>query len=388
MKRIHFVTLSRSDYASLRPVALAALRDPGIDVKVIAGGSHCLERFGHTLRQVEADGYPRLETLPFLAESDSDESQLAAAYARAVDAFVATLSADPPDFLFLVGDRWEMLAPATAASLLRIPIAHHSGGDITQGSADNQTRYALTMLAHLHFTALPQHAERLLRMGEEPWRVIASGEPALTGLAAAPHRVPDLRKRLGLGAQEPFVLATFHPASFESLPPAGQIEVFLEALTGIDSALVLTAPNPDAGSGHFYARISAFANAHPRVHLVASLGELYYPAMASAEFMIGNSSSGIWEAPSFGLPVINLGRRQDERVRGANVVDVPLEKAAIARAIARVREPGFRASLSGKENPYVRPDTLEIILRGLKQERTRAAWLAKVFVDPLGKPQR
>jgi UDP-hydrolysing UDP-N-acetyl-D-glucosamine 2-epimerase len=384
MKRIHFVTLSRSDYATLRPVALAASRDPGIEAKVIAGGSHFAERFGHTLREVQADGYTRLETVPFLAEGDSDESQLAAAYVRAVDAFVVSLSADPPDFVFLVGDRWEILAPATAASLLRIPIAHHSGGDITQGSADNQTRYAVSMLAHLHFTALPRHAERLVRMGEEPWRVIASGEPALSGLGRASARVPDFRRRLGLGEGEPFALATFHPASFESLAPEGQIEVFLDALAGIGSAIVLTAPNPDAGSGLFYERISAFAGSHPRVRLVASLGELYYPAMASAEFMIGNSSSGIWEAPSFGLPVVNLGRRQDDRVRGPNVVDAPLDREAIARAIARVREPGFRAGLSARENPYVRPDTVEIILAGLKQERSREAWLAKVFVDPLG----
>jgi UDP-hydrolysing UDP-N-acetyl-D-glucosamine 2-epimerase len=387
MKRIHFVTLSRSDYATLRPVAMAAARDPGIEAKVIAGGSHFLKRFGHTLREVECDGYPRLAQVPFLSDADTNEAQLAAAYARAVRGFVDILSLDPPDFLFLVGDRWEMLAPATAASLLRIPIAHHSGGDITQGSADNQTRYALSMLAHLHFTALPQHAERLRRMGEEPWRVIVSGEPALTGLASASARVPDLRNRLGLREGESFALATFHPASFESLPPAGQIEVFLEALAGIDSALLLTAPNPDAGSGLFYERIAAFAKEHARVRLVESLGELYYPAMAAAEFMIGNSSSGIWEAPSFGLPVVNLGSRQDERVRGANVVDAPLEKAAIARAIARVREPGFRAGLSGRENPYVRPDTLAIILAGLKQDRTREAWLAKSFVDLLGKPQ-
>jgi UDP-hydrolysing UDP-N-acetyl-D-glucosamine 2-epimerase len=235
----------------------------------------------------------------------------------------------------------------------------------------------------LHFTALPEHARRLERMGEEPWRVIASGEPALSGLAAAAAKAPGFRASLGLAPDEPFALATFHPVSYEALPPEAQLGVFLSALDLIPEAIVLTAPNPDPGSGPFYARMAEYARAHPRVRLVESLGEGYYAAMAAAAFMIGNSSSGLWEAPSFGLPAVNLGRRQEGRVRGANVIDAPLEAAAIGRALARARDPAFRARVAGEGNPYVKPDTLDIILAGLKQDRPREEWLAKVFVDPL-----
>lgn len=384
MQRVHFITLSRSDYASLRPVALAALGDPGLRMKVVAGGSHLLERFGRTMDSIRAEGYPELEAVEFLREGDSTDAEMAAAYSRAVEAFVRLLERDRPDGIFLVGDRWEMLAPATAASMLRIPIAHHSGGDITQGSADNQTRYVLSTLAHLHFTALEEHADRLLRMGEEPWRVAVTGEPALAGLAGHARALPGSRAALGLGENEPFVLATFHPTSYDTLDPEGQIALFVRALDAVEGKVVLTAPNPDPGSGSFYEVLSAHAKANPRVRLFASLGsERYYAAMAQARFMIGNSSSGIWEAPSFGLPAVNIGSRQDGRTRGPNVVDARLDLGEIQAAIRKAADPRFRESLKDRRNPYVKEDAVERILSGLKTGRARAELLAKVFVDPL-----
>jgi UDP-hydrolysing UDP-N-acetyl-D-glucosamine 2-epimerase len=391
MTRVDFITLSRSDYASLRPVALAAARDPDIRVKVIAGGSHLLERFGKSIDAIAAEGFPELETVAFLNEQDSSDAETAAAYARAVDGFVRALGRSNPDFVFVVGDRWEMLAPVTAASLLRIPVAHHSGGDITQGSADNQTRYALTALAHVHFTALEEHAERLLRMGEESWRVRVTGEPALTGLtdlAGNPQAGSELRSFLGLKPDEPFVLATFHPTSYDALPPEAQIRVFMQALDLIEDQIVLTAPNPDPGSGAFLDLLSGYAvRSRGRVRLFSGLGrDRYYAAMAEARFMIGNSSSGLWEAPSLALPVVNIGRRQQGRVRGKNVLDAGLDANAICAAILEAGSARFRESLQGRENPYLKADTVEWILAGLKEKRSRAELLAKMFVDPLKAP--
>lgn len=384
MLRIHFITLSRSDYATLRPVAMAAERDGYLGTKVIAGGAHSLKRFGNTVDAVRADGYAEVETVDFLREEDGSDADMAAAYARAMQGFVDLLSRDMPDMVFVVGDRWEMLAPVTAASLLRIPVAHHSGGDITQGSADNQTRYALTTLSHLHFTALEEHAERLVRMGEEAWRVAVTGEPALLGLAKAAAGTSAFRAAFSLREDEPFALATFHPTSYDGLPPEEQIGIFIRALDEVKGAVVLTAPNPDPGNAAFHARLAEYAKGNPRVRLVAALGaERYYAAMAGARLMIGNSSSGIWEAPSFGLPVVNIGRRQEGRVRGGNVADADLDPAAIREAIRKAEDPRFREGLKDRSNPYVKADAVERILAGIKSGRSKAELLAKVLVDPL-----
>lgn len=383
MPSVCFVTLSRSDYASLRPVALAALADPLIDLRLVAGGSHALARYGNTLEQIRQDGLPIHAVADFLRETDDSPADLAAAYARAVAEFVRIFTAQQPDYVFVIGDRWEMLAVVSAASMLQIPIVHHSGGDITQGSSDNQTRYALTTVAHLHLVALPEHRERLMHMGEEDWRVITTGEPALTALADYARAAPDIHARLGLKAGEPFVLATFHPTSFDAASPERQVDTFLQALDGIDGAVVLTAPNPDAASEMFLAKYRAYAAAHPNVRLFDALGaQAYYAAMARAHYMIGNSSSGMWESASFRLPVVNIGPRQQGRVHGNNVVHCALDAQSIAAAIARAADPSWRESFDGS-NPYVRPDTIALILGSFKRPWDRARLLAKRFVDPL-----
>ena len=383
MKRLQFVTLSRSDYASTRPIVLAAQEESDFEVRMIAGGSHLLKRFGETLEEVQ-DDFPDLILLDFLDEKDDSAQDLARAFARAFECMVSALSSIPIDLVFIVGDRWEMLAVASAASMLRIPIAHHSGGDVTQGSADNQIRYTLSALSHLHFVALEDHRRRLLSMGEEEWRVYVSGEPALLGLKGLSENLTNPRVELGLGDSEPFVLATFHPTSYENSSFEEQIKIFIAALELIDSTVVLTAPNPDQHSGHFFKSLSDYASRRPRVHLFESLGsELYYAAMTEARFMIGNSSSGIWEAPSLGLPVVNIGCRQDGRVRAGNVVDASLCIDEISVAIRQVTGSGFREKLLGIENPYFKDDSIERILSVLREPYTREKLLAKKFVDPL-----
>lgn len=367
---VHFITLSRSDHASVAPVFRAALADKRLDAKLVAGGSLLLKRYGSILQGL---GLPVHATVPFLREEDDSPADLARAGARAAAAFAELLSGDRPDYVFLLGDRWEMLPVASAASMLGIPIVHHSGGDITQGSADNQTRYALSCLAHLHLVALPEHAARLARMGEEPWRITVTGEPALAELsrhAAAP------------ATSAPFVLATFHPTTFDPLPLPRQVEVFVQALALVQGPLVITAPNPDSDSGLFARALQAFASSRPDTRYVESLGADYHAAMRSASLMIGNSSSGLLEAPSFRLPVVNIGSRQQGRAHGDNVIHAPLEIGAIAAAMARAAAPSFRSRLSG-DNPYVRADTLELILGALRQPRDRGALLAKRFIDPL-----
>ena len=272
---------------------MAAMNDPDLLVNVIAGGAHMLKQFGHTIDNVRSDGYLNIQIVNYLNEDDNTDTDIAMAYRRAVDAFVAILKVDPPDFVFILGDRWEMLAVASAASLLRIPIAHHSGGDITQGSLDNQNRYVITSFSHLHFVSLPQHKERLIRMGEERWRVSVTGEPALTMLHDYDFSKTDFRSELNLSPKDKFVLATFHPTTYENQPLIKQINLFVEALDLIKNNIILTAPNADPGCGLIITVLSEYARKRNNVHLFENLGiKIFYAAMVDALFMIGNSSSG------------------------------------------------------------------------------------------------
>jgi UDP-hydrolysing UDP-N-acetyl-D-glucosamine 2-epimerase len=383
-RHIDLATLHRSEFSALKPVWRAAHRSAKIEARLVAGGSHLLARAGGSIDAVRKAGRefgtaPAAE-IPFLREDDDSDAQIAAAFARAAAAFAARFAADRPDALFLIGDRWEALAIACAASVARIPIIHHSGGDVTQGSADNQTRYAISQLAHRHLTALPEHSKRLIAIGEEPWRVETVGEPSLAEIGSP----PDPRGEIGLVPDAPFALATFHPSSFDTLPPKAQIQCFIESLRALDLALVITAPNADAHGGTFYRALQAFAAHTPRALMVENLGErLYHAAMAHADLMIGNSSSGIWEAPSFGLPVVNLGRRQEGRRRGANVVDAPLEREAIAQAVATARSDAFRVAARATQNPYAQADCLKRILAVLEDPTPKDKLLAKLLIDPI-----
>lgn len=381
-KQVCFVTLSRSDYASLRPVIRAAYQDSGLKTTVVAGGSHLIERFGNSIEEIKKDLINIDAVIDFLDAQDNTEIDIARAFGRAYVEFVEYFHEARPDAVFILGDRWEMLAVATAASLLRIPIVHHSGGDITQGSLDNQTRYALSVLAHIHLVAIDEHRERLLRLGEQDWRVISVGEPALTEL---PQKAgSDPRAELGLRPATPFVLATYHPTTFDELSIDDQVRFFVSALEFVDQDIVLSAPNPDPGSRTFYNALNDFAKSHPRVHLFENIGaDRYHAAMHEADYMIGNSSSGIWEAPSFGLPVINIGKRQQDRLRADNVVDVELDLKAVEQAIATVSAMKSRPGRKSTKNPYVKDNTLQLILDAIKLDIPKPELLAKLFVDPL-----
>lgn len=383
MNRIDFITLNRSDYATIRPVILAALEDKNIEASVIVGGSHLLERFGNTQDSIQDDEIPVSHEIDFMNECDDSETDIAVSYGNAVNRFVDYFSRHTPDYIFIVGDRWEMLAVATAANMCRIPIMHHSGGDITQGSRDNQIRYVLTSLSHLHLVALEQHQQRLIKMGEESWRITVTGEPALTYLKKYAEAVPDIREKLGIECER-FALATFHPTTYEQQSYVEQIDLFIATLDLIGIPVLITAPSPDPGNRLFFDKLSDYADSHNNATMCSNLGtEAYYAAMDQASFMIGNSSSGLWEAPSFSLPVVNIGLRQEGRIGGANVINAKMDIEDINKAILLACSSEFQKSIKGCDNPYVKEDTLQRILQVLKIDEERSVILSKKFVDPL-----
>ena len=353
-KRIGVVTVSRSDYGHLRPVLEALRRAPDLELLLLVAGMHLASEFGLTVRDIEADGFPISARVEMLGGGDTPEA-VAAATGRGVAGFGEAFARLRPDVVVVLGDRFEMLAAAVAALPFALPVAHIHGGEVSEGAMDNQIRHAITKLAHLHFASAEPHARRIAAMGEEPWRIHTVGAPGLDRLATTePLSRAALARELGLPEAGPWLLVTFHPVTLEYRDTAAHIDELLAALEKTDGFIVITYPNADTAGRLIIERIEEFAGRHPRrCRLAKSLGErLYLSLLRHADLMIGNSSSGLIEAPSFGLPVVNVGSRQRGRLRGANVIDVEPSREDILRGIEAAQALSFRVRARAAANPY------------------------------------
>jgi UDP-hydrolysing UDP-N-acetyl-D-glucosamine 2-epimerase len=353
-KRIGVVTVSRSDYGHLRPVLEALRRAPDLELLLLVAGMHLASEFGLTVRDIEADGFPISARVEMLGGGDTPEA-VAAATGRGVAGFGEAFARLRPDLVVVLGDRFEMLAAAVAALPFALPVAHIHGGEVSEGAMDNQIRHAITKLAHLHFASAEPHARRIAAMGEEPWRIHTVGAPGLDRLATTePLSRAALARELGLPEAGPWLLVTFHPVTLEYRDTAAHIDELLAAIEKTDGFIVITYPNADTSGRIIIERIEEFAGRHPRrCRLAKSLGErLYLSLLRHADLMIGNSSSGLIEAPTFGLPVVNVGSRQRGRLRGANVIDVEPSREDILRGIEAAQAPAFRARARAAANPY------------------------------------
>jgi UDP-N-acetylglucosamine 2-epimerase (non-hydrolysing)/GDP/UDP-N,N'-diacetylbacillosamine 2-epimerase (hydrolysing) len=351
-RRIGVVTTSRADYSHLYwPLReLAAL--PGVELGVFALGAHLAPEFGSTIREIEADGFPIISRIECLINSDTDTG-MAKTIGVAMLGLADALTAWRPDLLLLIADRYEMLAPASVALALRIPIAHIEGGEVSQGAIDDAVRNALTKLAHIHFTSTATARRRVIAMGEEPWRVHHAGAPSLDHMSRSKLLDRDaLEARLGLTLKAPTLLAAWHPVTILRDTNA-EADALFSALEQARGQLIFVYPNSDAGSYALIERTKALAAAKPHTQVFVNLDPItYWSLLGNVDAMVGNSSSGIMEAASFALPVVNVGMRQQGREHGNNVIDAPADTAAILAAIAQALSPETRDSLRGMANPY------------------------------------
>ena len=352
MRTIGVVTVARSDYGIYRPV-LRALAARGLDIALYVGGAHLVERLGSTVRDVEADGYPIVARVAFLDEQEDSPRAVAEALGRGVVAFADAFDRSRPDVLLLLGDRYEMFAAALAALPLSLPIAHIHGGESTEGLIDEAIRHSITKLSHLHFVATEGYAQRVVQLGEEPWRVLVSGAPALDEVVGFEPLDDAELERLGARVDGETLLVTYHPLTLAGESTMAELDAVLGAVEESGRSAVITYPGSDTRHRGVIEMISAFAERNPRVTVVPSLGShAYFTMMARAAAMVGNSSSGIIEAASFGLPAVDVGRRQQGRVHERNVIHVAGERRAISDAIAVAVSPEFRRTLAGLANPY------------------------------------
>jgi UDP-hydrolysing UDP-N-acetyl-D-glucosamine 2-epimerase len=351
-RRIGVVTTSRADYSHLYwPLReLGACADVELGVFVL--GAHLSPQFGSTIQEIERDGFPIKGRIECLLNSDTDTG-MAKTIGLAMLGLADALTAWRPDLLLLIADRYEMLAPASAALALRIPIAHIEGGEVSQGAIDDHVRNALTKLAHVHFTSTEIARRRVIAMGEEPWRVHRAGAPSLDHLRR--EQLLDRRQleaRLGLTLDTPTLLAAWHPVTILADTNA-EADAFFSALTEAQGQLIFVYPNSDAGSQALIDRTRALAASRAQTHIFVNLDAVtYWSLLGQVDAMVGNSSSGIMEAASFALPVVNVGMRQQGRERAANIIDSPPEATAILVAIKRALSQDFRADLTGMVNPY------------------------------------
>jgi UDP-N-acetylglucosamine 2-epimerase (non-hydrolysing)/GDP/UDP-N,N'-diacetylbacillosamine 2-epimerase (hydrolysing) len=360
-RRLAVLTTGRQDYGILRSTILLLRRTPGFEVAVWAGGMHLQPRFGEPLVALHRDDVPVARELPFLAEPPDPIADTAAALAQVADA----LAADRPDALLLMGDRAETLAAGLAATIARVPIVHLHGGEESEGAIDNACRHALTKLSHLHLVSHRFHAERVIRMGEDPSCVVVVGAPALDHLYRddLPGR-DELGAELGLSLEPPVVLVTVHPATLGA-PAREEVAAVAAAMARVPATYVVTAPNADEGGAEIADYWRGWITGRSRVTLVEALGDRRYWAMLRlVDAVLGNSSSGIIEAPALGVPVVNVGDRQRGRFRFGPVADVPAAEQAISAALGKALATGRREpSDGGYPPPPVAPRIVDALRR-------------------------
>jgi UDP-hydrolysing UDP-N-acetyl-D-glucosamine 2-epimerase len=353
MKRtIAVVTSSRADYSHLYWPLHDLARRPDVDLKVIVLGAHLAPQFGETVREIEKDGLPIAARLECLLSSDTDVG-MAKTLGVAVLSLADLLGQMRPDLLLLIADRYEMLAPAAVALTLRIPIAHIEGGEISEGAIDDAVRNALTKMSHIHFTSTENARERVIAMGEEPWRVHRAGAPSLDHLRRSRlFDTQELKQRLGVDPDRPTAVVAYHPVTIIR-DTTQEADEFFAALRGPDMQLLFCYPNADAGSHALLERTRALLAIRQDAKIFVNLDAItYWSLLRRASLLIGNSSSGIMEAASFAVPVVNVGFRQKGRERARNVLDAEPEAKAILAKIEKARSAEFRQSLVGMTNPY------------------------------------
>jgi UDP-N-acetylglucosamine 2-epimerase (non-hydrolysing)/GDP/UDP-N,N'-diacetylbacillosamine 2-epimerase (hydrolysing) len=361
-RKIAIVTSSRADYAHVRWLLHDLARNPAVELQVMALGPHLSPAFGHTAKEISAKNVTKIECL---LDSDTDVG-MAKTIGVATLGLTDALDRLRPDILLLIADRYEMLAPASVALALRIPIAHVEGGEITVGAIDDAVRNALTKMSHLHFACTCKAAERIASMGEETWRIKFSGSLSLDHLRRERLSTrAHVEKKLGVKLGTDAVLCIYHPVTLLKNTVEEAEEVFA-ALDGTKQQVIFIYPNADAGCRDLIRRAEEFAASHQSSRVLVNLDHrTYLSLLSNVGVLVGNSSSGIIESTLLEVPAVNVGIRQLGREHADNVIDVPADRKAIRAAIVRALSPNFRRSIGGLESPYGDGGASKIIVKAL-----------------------
>ncbi len=353
-RKVCVITGARADYGLLRWVMQGIKEAPELELQVVACGMHLSPEFGLTYRAIEADGFRIDRRVESLTSSDTAVG-LAKSMGLGLIGFADALAELRPDIVLVLGDRFEIHAAVSAALVARIPVAHLHGGELTFGAIDDALRHSITKMSHLHFVATEEYRQRVIQLGEQPDRVFVVG-----GLGVDSIMRLDLLDRTELESALEFklcprnLLITFHPETLESSSPADQLAELLAALDALDdTGLIFTMPNADTGGRELIRMIDDYVSRNGNARAYTSLGQLrYLSCIAHVDGVVGNSSSGLLEAPSFRKASVNIGERQRGRIQAASVINCCADRQSIGEALDRLYSPEFQASLAHVHNPY------------------------------------
>jgi len=389
-RKICVVTGSRAEYGLLRPVMEEIRDDAALDLQVAVTGMHLSPEFGLTYREIEKDGFVIDEKVEMLLSSDTRVA-VAKSTGLGLAGFADAFARLDPDVVVVLGDRFEILAAAQAAFFLGIPLAHLNGGEVTEGAIDDTIRHCITKMARVHFAAAEPYRRRIIQLGEPPENVFNVGDTALDNIRKLPlMSAADIRRECGLPPDKPYFLVTWHPVTRGGHDASRDMRALLAALDAFpDHAVLITESNADMGGRAINELARAYAAASGgRARCVTSLGHLrYLSAMKHCAAVIGNSSSGIIEAPALKVATVNIGERQKGRLMASSVINCPrTETAQIEEAIRRALDADFRAGLPDTVSLYGEADAARRIREILKSmDITKGA--AKRFHDLPGEDQ-
>jgi UDP-hydrolysing UDP-N-acetyl-D-glucosamine 2-epimerase len=367
---ICIVTGSRAEYGLLTPLLELIREDKALELQIIATGMHLSPVFGSTYQEIERDGFVINEKVDIQLTKDTNTA-IARSTGLGMIGLAEALEKLQPDWIVLLGDRFESFAAASTAHLMKIPIAHLHGGELTEGAVDDAFRHAITKMAWLHFTAAEEYRQRVIQLGEAPERVFNVGAIGLDNIKKLPViSQQELEKQLDFEGIDNAFLVTFHPATMENASAEQQVKELLTAFDNFpDYKIIFTFPNADANGRAIIRLLEEYVKNNPgRAKAYTSLGQLRYLSLLKyVRVMVGNSSSGLIEAPSFGLPVVNIGSRQDGRLKPRSVIDAFPNKINIEQAVQKALSKSFRDNCNSQANPYGHGDAAEQILKQIKK---------------------
>ncbi len=377
-----YITGTRADYGLMRTTLRAIDQHPKLRLTLLVTGMHLLEEFGNTVRDVEKDGFEISHRVDMLEPEDTTAA-MARSIGTAILGMVESFQTSRPDIVFLDGDRGESLAAAIAAAHMNIPVAHSSGGDVTGTMIDESIRHAITKFAHIHFAETERSANRILSMGEDPWRIHVVGTPGTNLKAELDMPREELAQTLGLDLSRRILLVLQHPVTTKVDAAPLHMRETMEAVVSLQEQTVVIYPNADAGGRGMIKVINGYRHL-PHLRTFKSLPRRAYAGLLSvASVMIGNSSSALTEAPSLSLPAINVGTRQQGRDRGGNLIDVDYSREEIERAVRFVfdhmEDPEFVAKCG--QSPYQDIDSSEKITDVLSTVELGPSLVQKRFYD-------
>lgn len=382
MKKICVVTGTRAEYGQLRLLIQGIEQSKHLKLCLIATGSHLSNKFGLTYKDIEADGLNINHKIKILSDSDTSES-IAKSMGRLMIKLADVFKEEKPNLVLILGDRYEIFVAASSAMIARIPIAHIHGGEKTEGAIDDAIRHSITKMSHFHFVAHNEYRKRVIQLGEDPKKILTVGGLGVDCIKKIQFLdIQELQKSLSFTFGEKNLLVTFHPVTLEKGSTRIQMKELLSALSELKKThIIFTMPNADPENEVIISMLKEFVNQYKNSKLFSSLGQLrYLSTILHVDCVIGNSSSGLCEVPSFKKPTINIGNRQKGRIKAGSVIDCDPNRVEILKAIKKSYSDNFMKKLKYTKNPYGDGDASKKILKYLEMQEFIGG-LNKSFID-------